>query len=223
MKRSHRTCAVILAGLSMLASCSSTQHSAPIRNSGFLSNYDRIVDKGEAGEGYWASPGFALDNYKGLYVPPVELWLTEEDRNQISSEDLGMLANLYRSLAIEKLQDHGWIIVDVADNRCITIQIALTEANSPNAVGSVLTSVPYMTTAAIQLTALATDIHLFVGQASTEVKVLDSMSGEILAEAIDRRVGTHSPLNMGQTWADVKDVMDKWTDTLAEGLSKIEG
>ena len=81
---------------------------------------------------------------------------------------------------------------------------------------------PYLLTAPPGPQAIAADVHVFVGEVSTEVQVVDSTTGVILAEAMDRRVGTHSLWNAASTWGDVKDAMGIWTDRMADGLSKLQ-
>jgi hypothetical protein len=58
---------------------------------------------------------------------------------------------------------------------------------------------------------MATDKPTFVGGVQTEFKVSDSMSGVVIATAIDRRVGSKSITKGVDSWADVKNAMDFWS------------
>ena len=157
----------------------------------------------------------------GVHVPEVQLWLSEDNAGSVSPESLGKLARLFREQTVEKLSGVGWNVVDSPGPQTLSVRLALTEAVGANAVGNVLTSVPYASTPAIQLTSRATDVHVFVGKASSEVQVVESRTGKVLAEGIDRRVGTHSLGNIGSTWGDVRDAIGVWSTRIARGLSKL--
>ncbi|MFT6042236.1 MAG: hypothetical protein ACI9C2_002415, partial [Gammaproteobacteria bacterium] len=209
MKFVHLLGAIALLLLS--SACSTTRESSAIRETGFLKDYKRLSASEADGGEYWAHPDFDLDAYASLYVPQVEIWLSKENQATISIESASMLATLYHDQAVEKLRDRGWYVVDTPNMSSAVVRLALTEIESPNTAGSILTSIPIASTMVIKLTSIATDMHLFVGEASTEVQIVDARTGALLAEARDRRVGIHALLNMGSSWADVKDTIDVWT------------
>ena len=205
--------------LLLAGSCQTTRESSSLRDTGFLSNYTRLASTEAEGNEYWAHPDFALESYDNLYLPQVEIWLSKENQATISIESAGMLATLYHDQAVAKLRERGWTVVDEPNYGSAVIRLALTELESPNTAANILTSIPIISTMAIKLTAIATDVHVFVGEAATEVQFVDAKTGKVLAEARDRRVGTHSMLNMGSTWDDVKDSIDVWTTRLADGMA----
>lgn len=213
--------AAALAGLLFASACSSTRESAIDREAGFLSDYGRLSSNATGGGDNWVDPEFSLHDYDNLYLPAVEIWLSEANQASISTESASKLAQLYHDQAVEKLRDQGWAVVASPGRRTAIVRLSLTELESPNAVGSILTSVPLISTLAIQVTAATADINVFVGEASTEVQIIEATTGKILAEARDRRVGAHTLLNMGSSWADVEDIIDIWTTRLGDGFAKM--
>ena len=206
-------------GLLLLGACT-TLESSTDRQAGFLTDYDRLRPD-EVGGNSWARPGIDLSQYDAAFVPPVELWVTDDVRDELDAEDAARLCGLFRAKVLEKFGEHGWKITSEPGPRVCTVRMALTELEGANPYGNIVTSLPYQTTTAIQVLALTADVHFFVGQASTEVQVVDSATGEVLAEGLDKRVGAHSVWNIGSTWGDVEDAMDVWADRIAEGLSKL--
>ena len=206
------------------ASCASTRHSADQDLSGFLTNYDLMARSDDSDATFWADPSFDLDSFDAVWVQKVELWDASSQSGgevgEMATDDAKRLAGMFREKTVAELGKQGWDIATGPGPRVLGIRMALTELDGANRFGSVLTSVPYMTTPAIQLMSAATDVHVFVGQASTELQITDSDSGKILAEAYDRRVGAHSLGNIGSTWGDVEDAIKVFAKRLAKGLSK---
>ena len=217
--------ALALAGLAFLGGCASTRHSANVFESGFLSDYVRLEKKKDTGESSWADPEFRLADYTSVYVPPVELWVSEDAKEKLDAENAARIATLFRTQTIEKLEARGWTIADEASStepgaRVAALRLALTEVDGTNSFGNFLTGLPSTPGTVIRLAAITADVHLFVGEVSTELQIVDASTGKVMFEALDRRVGAHSFKNLGATWGDVEDAIEVWSDRLAEGLSK---
>jgi len=57
----------------------------------------------------------------------------------------------------------------------------------------------------------ATGTYPFVGSAQGEMLIIDSVTGQVLAAAVDRRVGGGSIETAAQwQWGDAENAMDKW-------------
>jgi hypothetical protein len=71
------------------------------------------------------------------------------------------------------------------------------------------------------------DIYLSdLGEATLILQVSDSMSGEVIARAVERRrVGDQGGMAMrsspAQTWAEVRRLARRWATTLVEGLDRL--
>jgi hypothetical protein len=65
----------------------------------------------------------------------------------------------------------------------------------------------------------ATGTYLFVGSAQGALKVNDSTSGQLLAAAVDKRVGGASITNVTVfQWGDAENAMDYWGKLIDERL-----
>lgn len=208
---------------STLGGCSTTTQSSNERESGFLSNYEKLAVP-ETGEGFsWAADGFLLGNYDAVVISPVELLLPEDSKADLATEDAQRLTKLFRDAVSKNLGEHGWTIAASAAPRTLTVHLALTEVTGASPIVSgAIRLVPYVGLIDMAVV-LAADVHMFVGKVSTEIQVVDSMSGRVMAEGIDRRVGTRGITNLGSTWGEVEDAMGVWAERLAKGLSKQPG
>ena len=71
---------------------------------------------------------------------------------------------------------------------------------------------------------LATDSYAFVGSAEAEMKVTDSVSGELLAEAVDQRAGGMGLKSAASfQWGDAQNAMDYWAQKIPNRLSQLQG
>ena len=215
----HALSAIALA-LFAVASCASTRSAGGQIHSGFLSDYDRLEQPDSDRAAFWANPDFDLGNYNAFRIPEIEFWIA--DGAGAEDEDAQKLAALFREKLSDKMIANGWSEATASGPGVIDLRIALTELKGASRFGNALTSLPYLSTQVIQLTSAATDVHVFVGQASTELQISDSSTGVILAEAIDRRVGAHSLGNFASTWGDVKDALGVFAQRISEGLSKTD-
>ena len=69
---------------------------------------------------------------------------------------------------------------------------------------------------------LATGTYPFVGGAQAEAKVTDSVSGEILALAVDKRIGGGAFTNAFQwKWGDAENVVNAWINMITTRLSAL--
>lgn len=66
---------------------------------------------------------------------------------------------------------------------------------------------------------LATGSYPFVGGAQAEVKVTDSVSGQIIALAVDKRIGGGSITTGFQwQWGDAENAVNTWSEEAAKRL-----
>jgi len=66
----------------------------------------------------------------------------------------------------------------------------------------------------------ATGTYAFIGGAQTEVKLTDAVSGQVLAEGMDKRIGGGSlEAAMQWQWGDAKNAMKAWAVQLADRVS----
>lgn len=205
----------------LFSGCETTRESVPVRHAGFLTHPERIGREGSTDHRSWNDPDFDLTEFDAVWIPAVSLVLDEGTETDLGQQDINRLAALFRASVRAKMEVEGWRIVEEPGERVLAIHLALSELEPADPVANVVTATAPYLAEAVQVLAVAADVHVFVGKVSTEVRVEDSASGQVLAEGIDRRVGAQSVANMGTTWGDVKDAMDVWSDRIAIGLTKV--
>ena len=70
---------------------------------------------------------------------------------------------------------------------------------------------------------MATDSYAFVGSAEAEMKASDSVSGQLLAEAVDQRAGGMGLKRAASfQWGDAQNAMDYWAKTIPERMHQLQ-
>jgi hypothetical protein len=216
-------CKIIALCLStVVAACSATQQ-VEIKKTdikcGFLGNdCDRLIagEQGQAALRY-VNPNANWTQYKKVLVEPVTFW--GNDTTKISAADQQTLTNFFYQAMREEL-GKKFEVVDQAGPGVMLVQVALTdtEAATPGlrTVSMVIPQARLLNT----LKYAATGTYAFVGGAQAEAKITDAVSGQVLAEAIDKRVGGGSVETAAQwQWGDAENVMKAWAAQMAERLS----
>jgi hypothetical protein len=69
---------------------------------------------------------------------------------------------------------------------------------------------------------LGTGSFPFVGAAQGDIKLTDSLTGQVLALAVDKRIGGNSYSTGFQwQWGDVENAIDYWAENIANKLSAL--
>jgi Protein of unknown function (DUF3313) len=114
-------------------------------------------------------------------------------------------------------------IVDQPGPGVMRLQVAITGAESATPGLRTISMVVPQARALNTLKYLATGTYAFVGSAQAEAEVTDSVSGKVLAAAMDRRVGGGSLETAVQwQWGDAQNAMDKWAALTAQRLSALQ-
>jgi hypothetical protein len=204
-----------------LAGCAVTEKKQPeaAQNSGFLRDYSQLTpgDKEQAGLTYW-NPNAQWGRYSKVMLDPVTLILRPD--TTISQEDQARLSKYYGDKLREDLAKN-FTLVNKPEPDVMRVRVALTDAEA--ATGG-LRTISVVVPQARLLNAgydAATGNYAFVGSAQSEGEVLDSVTGDRLAAAVDRRYGGISVKNAGVwKWGDAEHIMDYWADTLSTKLAE---
>ena len=213
---------VVLCLAVVVSACSATQQ-VPIQKTdikcGFLgADCDRLIagDQGQAALRY-VNPNANWTQYKKVLIDPVTFW--GSDNTKISAEDQQTLTNFFYQAMREQL-GKKFEVVDQAGPGVMRVQVALTdtEAATPGlrTVSMVIPQARLLNT----LKYAATGTYAFVGGAQAEGKVTDSVSGQVLAEAVDKRVGGGAVSTAAQwQWGDAENAMTAWATQMTDRLS----
>lgn len=162
--------------------------------------------------------------YDKVIIEPVSVWRTSDAKlNDLEAAELKQLTNyLYTSVHEQLSKDYE--VVKVAGPGTLRVRIALTEAVGANVALNSVSSVIPVGIVGSSAKKLATGSHAFVGKASVEGEVLDSVTNVRLIAAVDERAGRKDPI--GGKWSDVNAAFDFWAEKLAfrlNSLVKAEG
>jgi len=204
--------------------CASTQEAKSVEKSGFLGDYSMLkegarstVKEGAEDQALWIYKNPATDwrKYKKIQLDPVTVWMSQKDSQlkDVSVEDRQRLAALLWSKLDEALRK-DYQMTSQPGPDVMRIQAAITEAGESNAILDTVTSVIPQTRLLSGMKSLATGVSLFTGSASVEMKVTDTVTGALLAAAVDRRGGTKSLSGVTDSWHDVDEAYRFWAEKL---------
>jgi len=189
--------------------------------SGFLRDYSQLQER----EGYdaqlvYVNPRADWSRYAAIEIDSVTLWASQENV-KLSREDQKMLTDLVYKAMHEQLGKE-FRLVEQPGPDVLRLRVALTQAKGAKvALRTMSTLLPQ---ALILGTAvgLSADTASTVGTATVEMELLDAITGERLAAAVDQRAGTKSLLTTRTftTWGDVEAAANFWAERSAQFLVK---
>jgi hypothetical protein len=214
------TLIVVLLFLGLSGCATSTQ----MKMSGFLQDYSKLQPGGEDRADYiYINKEADFSKYKKSMVDKVVFYLTPELQERgIQPDVMKELADAFeKELAIEI--NSSIPMTDQAGPDTLRIRIAVTdvEPSDPvlNTVGAIL-PVGWVVSAASKAT---TGAAANVGKASIEMEVLDSVTGQILAAAIDTKVGAKYDVAGTKKWGHTKKAFKEWAQKIRERLDEVQG
>jgi len=185
---------------------------------GFLgSDCDRLTPgaKGQFDLRY-VNPSANWRQYTKIIVDPVTFW--GGDSGKVSAAEQQALTDYFYQVLREQLGKR-FQLVDEPGPGVMRAQVALTDVE-PATPG--LRTISTIIPAARILNTVkyaASGTYAFVGGAQGEAKLTDAVTGQLLGEAVDRRVGGGSLKAASQwQWGDAENVMTDWAKQVTERL-----
>lgn len=214
-----------LAGLSLLlmTACTTTQKvslSEDAVNCGLLGNSCgmRLTPAGKDKAGLrYVNPAAKWTLYNKVMIDPVTFW--GGDMSGIPATDQQTLVNYFNQQLHEEL-GKKFQIVNQAGPGVMKLQAAMTDAETATPVLRSVSMIIPQAHMLSNLKYLATGTFPFVGGAQAEFRITDAVTGEVLGEAVDKRIGGGSFTTGFQwQWGDAENAIDKWCEMTAERLS----
>ena len=218
-RRLNRTITVVaLVAFTLTAfACAGTRgrRSAP-ETSGFLRDYSQLTEDDDTAaklsyvnhQANWAS-------YDAIWIESVSMWVTEETA-EVESDDREMLISFfYQALHDELSKDFR--IADGPGPGVLQFRAALTEAKGANVPLKAITTIVPQLKLVSTLVGTSADTVTTVGEATLEAEVMDSMTKERLAAAVDQQAGKKWYTQL-KKWSDVKSACEHWAEALRERL-----
>lgn len=186
---------------------------------GFLgSDCDRLI-AGEQGQPAlrYVNPNANWTQYKKLIIDPVTFW--GSDTTNVSAADQQALIDYFSNVLREQLGTK-FELVDQPGPEVMRLQVALTDVEAATPGLRTVSMIIPQARALNTLKYAATGTYAFVGGAQAELKLTDAVTGQVLAEAVDRRIGGGAVSTAAQwQWGDVENAMIAWAKLATERLS----
>jgi len=208
--------------LLLLSACTTTQKVAVNQadvNCAFLANDCALLTVGgkdQTGLRY-INPAAQWSQYNKVLIDPVTFWGGASTK--ISASDQQMLVN-YFSQQLNKELGQKFQIVTQPGPGVMKLDVALTDAEAATPVLRSISMIVPQAHMLANLKYLATGSMPFVGAAQAEAKITDSISGQVLALAVDKRIGGGSFTTGFQwQWGDAENAINHWAELTANRLS----
>jgi len=224
-----RGMAFLLLAVVFSVGCAETRHAMSVDKSGFLGEalYEKLTPGdpsiGEASL-RWVDNSAKGQKESKVILDPVVLYRQPHDvkKEGNPNQDVQELINYFHSKIYEALSKH-FEIVNKPGPQTYRVQVALTAYEERwVALDMISTAIPQMYLVS-ELKALITDKPSFVGQAQAEAKISESLTGRVVAAAIDRRVGGKTWGKGTSSWADVQHAMDYWALQIGYRVCVVSG
>ncbi len=182
------------------------------KESGFLRDYSQLGPK----EGYQAqlvyiNPDAQWSRYDSIHIDSVTLWVNRDAPQKLSAEQRQLLTDiLYK--ALDKQLGMAFKIVDRPGPDVLRFRAALTQAKGANVPLNTITAIVPQLRLASMAVGWTADTAMTVGSATVEVEVLDSITNQRLAAAVDQRAGTRSLGTLFEKWGDVEKACEFWAE-----------
>jgi len=208
--------------LVMTTGCTATRsRRGEPEESGFLRDYSQLQKNPDYPAALvYVRPGVEWSRYSAVQLDSVGLWGSDTTQN-ISAADRQMLTDtLYKSL-YDELSKY-FTVTNQAGPNTLRLRVALTQAQGAKvAMRTVTTVVPQLRMAGA-IVGLGGDTATMVGSATVEVEILDPVTNQRLAAAVDARAGTKVLFasRAYQTWGDVGAACEYWSKRIAWQLAR---
>ncbi len=226
MKRVRTVCmfVVLVAAAFQFGGCATGSYQArgvEVKNSPLV-NPDILV-KGTDDQALYryVNPRADFKQYDKIMIDPV-LVLKDGELDKDELADYQKLANnAYVYLAKELEKDYR--IVASAAPGTLRIQAAIIDADSTKPVRNTLSTLMPIGIGISLVKYAATGKQSGVGEITAEMKLTDASTGELLAGALDRRVGGKEISEMWTKWRNADDALQYWAKRTSYALCDARG
>ena len=165
----------------------------------------------------YVNPDAQWRQYKKIMILPITFWGGAAPK--ISAADQQVLANYFYATLVQHL-GQKFQIVDQPGPGVMRLQVAITDAETATPVLRTISMAVPQARALATLDRVATGTYSFAGAAQAEAELTDEATGQVLAAAMDRRVGGGSIKTAAQwTLGDAQYAMDHWAEQVTDRLS----
>lgn len=218
--------AAVLAAILAVGGCAATSRAPGIERTSFMGADYALLRPGSDHQAQLAyvRQGVKWATYRNVLLDPVTIWKGRDSSGQgISAHDEQVLANYFYSVIRAALEREGFKLVTVPEADTLRVKVAVTKPHEADVAMNVMSTVVPQMRLISSLDQLATGKPAFVGEAQVEVKATDALTGQLLAAAIDHRVGGKTlDASTFQSWGDVEAMMRLWANHGTYNLCRLQ-
>lgn len=219
MQRSVKWFGMPLVAVLLLAGCSASGMKS-VERTGFLTNYEQLTPGGDDRAALvYLKPGVDYKAYNKLMFQRMVVLLSDSAENRaIDPALMKELTDYYQDALFNAVRD-GYQIVDQPGPGVLRVRVAITEMKPSNPTTNTLSTIVPVGMIVAGATKAASGDNLGTGEAGTEIELLDSLTGERLAAAMDRRQGGKGVFR--GKWEDTKEAFDFWARRFRQRLDEM--
>jgi Protein of unknown function (DUF3313) len=209
MDKIFRNCFFILAGILAFTLVGCAGHEAA--RTGFLKDYSKLEAHPDVdGRFRYINPSVDASKYSKFIVDPVAINLSKEGKEEVTDpEDLQGLAKHFHQKITEELQK-GYQVVQSSGPGVARVRTSISEVEKTNPALNIHPGT--------KITGAG------LGGAGAEMELVDSVSGQTIAAAIDNQKGSRLSIGAGLTWlGNAEEVMENWAEDLKKWVDETHG
>ena len=211
---------LLISCLLTIISCTTNEKITEDKYSGFLNDYSNLrPDPKDVDTLAYVTPGVNWQKYSNAMVDKVKI-ITPEGQEKKDGALLLAVTDKYRALISEQVAKK-FNVVDKAALDTIRIQPAITGISVSFDDREFYQYLPIgvVVTGAARTSGLSKENVRVI----TEIKVIDSVSGQVLAKAIDLKAGKEKQNKESEVvLSDVEPVLEQWAQRLFNVLSGLK-
>jgi hypothetical protein len=224
MKTTLKICLAIMIGFAVImVSVGAT--SKKMSKSGFLTDYS-LLKKDPEGVVQWMyfKDGANFGAYDKIIVDHATFFFKEDANYKgIHPDELTELAQNFHRAFLGTLAG-AYSFTDKPGPGTMRIRLAITDLVPGKPGTGVMTTIVPFGLAASFIKKAVTGSHIGMAQISGEAEVVDSQTGEILAAAIDNKMGQKQKLGKSFTkWGQIEAIFNGWAENFTKRLDKRSG
>ena len=209
---------ILLTGL-VLCGCAAT---SKVGESGFLNNYPQFKPGPDEGmDQVYTKPGVDLSKYNRVMMDEVQFFLAKDAADQgLQASELKELSDSFHHAIFEALGTTYPLVTEPGSD-VMRVRLAITDIETSNPAMTGITTVVPVGLAISLAKQATTGAATGVGGASMETEILDSISNERLAAAIDTFNG--SKMSGFTKLGSAKEAFEFWAKRLRVTLDQAHG
>ena len=169
----------------------------------------------------WINPNAQWSSYTKIQLMPVEFWAAADSK--VSQADQQTLTAYFYN-QIQANLSKSFTLVNQPGPGVMTLRVALMDATTATpGLRSISVIVPQVKVINVAQS-MVTGSYAFVGSAEAEMKMTDSVTGELLGEAVDQRAGGMGMKGAASfQWGDAQNAMDYWAQRAPNRILELQG